>query len=79
MPPSKPTFNGGVERANRTFRADFYDEPEILADSIGTMRFDLKNTVTKYNTYRAHFALNAQTLMEYIEVIRKTPLESPIT
>ena len=66
LPPSKPTYNGGVERANRTFREDFYDEPEVLADSIGALRFDLKNAVTKYNTYRPHFALNGQTPMEYI-------------
>ena len=52
LPPSKPTYNGGVERANRTFREDFYDEPEIIADSIGALRFDLKNAVAKYNTYR---------------------------
>ena len=58
--------NGGVERANRTFRENFYDEPEVLADSIGALRFDLKNAVTKYNTYRPHFALNRQTPMEYI-------------
>ena len=65
LPPSKPTYNGGVERANRTFREDFYDDPEILADSIGALRFDLKNAVTKYNTYRPHFALNGQTPMEH--------------
>ena len=57
LPPSKPTYNGGVERANRTFREDFYDEPETIADSIGALRFDLKNAVAKYNTYRPHFAL----------------------
>lgn len=68
LPPSKPTYNGGVERANRTFREDFYDEPEVLADSIGALRFDLKNAVTKYNTYRPHFALNGQTPMEYIRI-----------
>ena len=26
LPPSKPTYNGEVERANRTFRQNFYDE-----------------------------------------------------
>ena len=66
LPPSKPTYKGGVERANQTFREDFYDEPEVLADSIGALRFDLKNAVTKYNTYRPHFALDGKTPMEYI-------------
>ena len=68
LPPSKPTYNGGVERANRTFREDFYDEPEIIADSIGALRFDLKNAVAKYNTYRPHFALDGKTPMEYIRI-----------
>ena len=68
LPPSKPTYNGGVERANRTFREDFYDEPEIQADSVGALRFDLKNAVAKYNTYRPHFALNGKTPMEYIRI-----------
>ena len=67
LPPSKPTYNGGVESANRTFREDFYDEPEILADSIGALRFDLKKAVTKYNTYRPHFALDGKTTREYIQ------------
>ena len=68
LPPSKPTYNGGVERANRTFREDFYDEPETIADSIGALRFDLKNAVAKYNTYRPHFALDGKTPMEYIRI-----------
>ena len=72
LPPSKPTYNGGVERANRTFREEFYDEPEVLADSIGALRFDLKNAATKYNTYRPHFALNGQTPMEYIQINQAT-------
>ena len=72
LPPSKPTYNGGMERANRTFREDFYDEPEVLADSIGALRFDHKNAVKKYNTYRSHFALNVQTPMEYIRINQAT-------
>ena len=72
LPPSKPTYNGGVERANRTFREDFYDEPEVLADSIGALRFDHKNAVKKYNTYRPHFTLNGQTPMEYIRINQAT-------
>ena len=73
LPPSKPTYNGGVERANRTFREDFkavkfYDEPDILADSIGALRFDRKNAVATYNTYRPHFALDGKTPVEYIRI-----------
>ena len=68
LPPSKPAYNGGVERANRTFREDFYDEPAILADSMGALRFELKKAVEKYNAYRPHFALNGQTPMEYLRI-----------
>ena len=38
--PQNPNMGGGVERANRTFREDFYDEPKILAGSIGALRFE---------------------------------------
>ena len=68
LPPSRPKYNGGVERGNRTFREDFYDEPAILADSIGALRFDLKKAVTKYNTYRPHHALKGRTPMEYLRI-----------
>jgi putative transposase len=66
LPPSKPTYNGGVERGNRTFREEFYDHSNLLADSIGAMRFELKKATEKYNTYRPHRVLKGLTPMEYI-------------
>lgn len=68
LPPAKPTYNGGVERGNRTFREDFYNDPDCLADSIGALRFELKKAVEKYNTYRPHFALKGLTPMEYLRI-----------
>ena len=68
LPPSKPKYNGGVERANRTFREDFYDDPKILADSIGALRFELKNAIQTYNEYRPHSALDGRTPMEYLRI-----------
>jgi putative transposase len=41
LPPRRPQYNGGVERGNRTFREEFYSRPNLLADSIGAMRYEL--------------------------------------
>ncbi len=38
LPPSRPQYNGGVERGNRTIRDEFYCRKDVLADSIGAMR-----------------------------------------
>ncbi len=40
LPPARPKYNGGVERGNRTFREEFYDCCDLIADSIGAMRFE---------------------------------------
>lgn len=66
LPPAKPAYNGGVERGNRTFREEFYEQARFQADSLGAIRNELQAAVTKYNTYRPHFALDGLTPMEYI-------------
>ena len=66
LPPAKPTYNGGVERGNRIFREEFYARKDIISDSIDAIRYDLKQQVKKYNTYRPHSGLNLLTPMEYI-------------
>lgn len=66
LPPKKPTYNGGVERGNRTFREEFYERPDLLADSVGAMRYELRNALNKYNTFRPHRALKGLTPMQYI-------------
>lgn len=45
------------ERGNRTFKEEFYYRYDLLADSIGAMRFELKKALNKYNTYRPHKSL----------------------
>jgi len=67
LPPSRPTYNGGVERGNRTFKEEFYYRYDLLADSIGAMRYELKKALNKYNTYRPHKSLGGLTPMAYIQ------------
>jgi len=67
LPPAKPTYNGGVERSNKVFKEEFYRKPNLLADSIGALRAELKQAVEKYNAYRPHGALNGLTPLEYIK------------
>jgi predicted transcriptional regulator len=69
LPPRKPTYNGGVERGNRTFKEEFYYSPvTALADSIGAFRGLLAKAVHKYNSYRPHSSLKGLTPLEYIEI-----------
>jgi IS30 family transposase len=69
LPPSRPQYNGGVERGNRIFREEFYGRNDINADSIGAFKLELKKFVHKYNTYRPHFRLNGLTPFEYTKQI----------
>jgi len=54
--------------ANRTFREEFYACRDLIADSIGAMRFELRKAVDKYNTFRPHHALKGKTPMEYLRI-----------
>lgn len=66
LPPKRPTYNGGVERGNRTFQEEFYFQPNLLADTIGAMRHELRKALAKYNSYRPHRALNGLTPLAYL-------------
>jgi hypothetical protein len=68
LPPRKPQYNGGVERGNRTFQEEFYAKPNLLADSIGHIRFELSKALNIYNTFRPHFNLKGLTPMQYINL-----------
>ena len=69
LPPSRPRWNGGVERGNRIFREEFYARNDIEAESIGAFKYELQKAVHKYNTYRPHFSLNGKTPYEYTKEI----------
>lgn len=66
LPPNRPQYNGGVERANRTFREEFYNKKNLLADSITAFRADLTLALSKYNTFRPHSSLRGATPLHYI-------------
>jgi putative transposase len=65
LPPKRPQYNGGVERANRIMREEFYANPNLIADSIGSMRSELDNMIKKYNNFRPHHSLHGLTPSEY--------------
>ncbi len=65
LPPSRPQYNSGVERGNRTFRDEFYRRKDLQVDSIGAIRIELKQALNKYNTYSPHHNLNYMTPLEY--------------
>lgn len=80
LPPNRPKYNGGVERGNRTFKEEFYYRRDLLADSIGAMRFELARALGKYNEYRPHKSLDGLTPMAYIQnTISETIAESQTT
>lgn len=76
LPPSRPQYNGGVERSNRIFREEFYARSDLQAESLGIFRAELKHAVDKYNSYRPHFSLNGLTPFEYTNHILAAPLQS---
>jgi transposase InsO family protein len=65
LPPKRPQYNGGVERANRTLREEFYGDHRVSADSVGAMRIALQLAISKYNSYRPHHSLGGLTPLQY--------------
>jgi len=65
LPPSSPKYNGNVERSNRIMKEEFYSRKDILSDTVGALKYDLKEFTNKYNTYRPHYSLGFLTPMEY--------------
>lgn len=71
LPPNRPQYNGGVERANRTFREDFYNQVDYF-ESIQDARIQLKQALHKYNNFRPHQKLDNLTPNQYINNILRT-------
>ena len=73
LPPKRPQYNGGVERANRIMREEFYEDPNLLADCIPDMRLALATHLRKYNNFRPHYNLKGLTPAEYTKQMLKKP------
>lgn len=69
LPPRCPKMNGFVERANETYRYEFWNVYEI-PDSIEETRKLLKKYEYKYNCERMHQSLNYLTPMDYYYTIK---------
>ena len=69
LPPYSPQLNGGIERANRTFRYEFYALKDKFESEI-----DYKNQVQKftdfYNSVRPHQSLGLLTPCQFIEKLK---------
>lgn len=74
LPPRTPQYNGGVERANRTLKEEFYSRNDILVDSIGAIKPVLDKYLYKYNNYRPHASLKGMTPMQYYKSITSEAL-----
>lgn len=64
LPPRSPKMNGYVERANETYRYEFWNVYEI-PDTIEETRKLLRKFEYKYNFERMHQSLNYLTPIEY--------------
>ena len=78
LPPASPKKNGGVERGNKTFREEFYERSKLLADSLGSMRYDLKLALIKYNTYRPHWGLKRSSIRSIKGLIPKEYIQKSL-
>lgn len=65
LPPSKPQYNGCVERSNKTLREEFY--AFCKEDSIVAKRRELKKFIDDYNKNRPHAGIDNMTPYEYLE------------
>ena len=70
LPPRSPKMNGKVERANETYRYEFWNIYE-LPETIEETQKMLKEFEYKYNCERPHQSLNYLTPMEYYYTIKE--------
>jgi transposase InsO family protein len=65
LPPRSPKLNGRVERANRTYREEFYD-CSTCPPTVAGFKDDLRRWEHIYNHIRPHQALGHQTPTQFL-------------
>jgi len=70
LPPRSPKLNGGVERAHRTHREEFYEVTDSSFE-LAELREELLQWETIYNTLRPHQALGYLTPLSFLQQKRK--------
>jgi transposase InsO family protein len=74
LPPKSPELNGGVERANGSWRYEFYACHD-LAHDLNQLNRQIDRFSRLYNTYRPHGALRGLTPAQYLA--KHHSLETP--
>jgi transposase InsO family protein len=67
LPPRSPKLNGRVERANRTYREEFYDY-STAAPTVAALSIDLRRFEHAYNHSRPHQALAYRTPRQFLAI-----------
>lgn len=75
LPPRSPKLNGGVERANRTHKEEFYELVD-LPDTVGELRTLLLQQEQTYNMVRPHQSLGQITPWAWLQQRQKQKTDS---
>lgn len=74
LPPRSPKLNGRVERANRTYREEFYD-CSTATPTVAGFNADLRRWEHTYNYVRPHQALDYLTPAQFLQIWASTHKE----
>lgn len=78
LPPRSPKLNGRVERANRTYREEFYD-CSTATPTVAGFQADLRHWEHTYNHVRPHQALGYLTPAEFLTTFNATQPQEEVS